>query len=117
MAPHKLLIALAVVAVAVVGALAAVVFLTWDRGGTDQRLSRGDDPIVATGTFAPRAVLFGDTVTATVDVAVDKTVVDPTTRSRSRRRSAPGSPWPSLRRRARTRLMRRTCGPSTSFAA
>jgi hypothetical protein len=75
-APHKLLIALAVVAAAAVGAL-AVVFLTWDRGGTEEEAARGDDPIAATATFAPRAVLFGDTVTATVDVTVDKTFVDP----------------------------------------
>jgi hypothetical protein len=74
--PHKLLIALGVVAAAVVGAL-AIVLLTWDRGGTEGEAARGDDPIAVTGTFTPRAVLFGDTVTATVDVVVDKTVVDP----------------------------------------
>jgi hypothetical protein len=75
--PHKLLIALGVVAAAVVGAL-AIVFLSWDRGGTEEEAAaRGDDPIAVTGTFAPRAVLFGDTVTARVDVVVDKTVVDP----------------------------------------
>jgi hypothetical protein len=75
--PHKLLIALGVVAAAVVGAL-AIVFLSWDRGGTEEEAAaRGADPIAVTGTFAPRAVLFGDTVTARVDVVVDKTVVDP----------------------------------------
>ena len=76
MAPHKLLIALAVVVAAVAGGL-AVVLATWDRGGAQEEpVARGNDPIAATGVFAPRAVLFGDTVTATVDVVVDKTVVD-----------------------------------------
>jgi hypothetical protein len=75
-APHKLLIAIGVVAAAVVAAL-AIVTLTWDRGGAEEDAARGDDPIAATGVFAPRAVLFGDTATATLDVVVDKTVVDP----------------------------------------
>jgi hypothetical protein len=75
-ARHKILIAIGVVAAAVVGAL-AIVLVTWDRGSTAEDAAGGSDPIVATGAFAPRAVLFGDTVTATLDVAVDKTVVDP----------------------------------------
>jgi len=75
-APHKLLVAAGVVAAAVVAAL-AIVFITWDRGGTEEEASGGNDPIAVTGTFEPRAVLFGDTLTATVDVTVDKTVVDP----------------------------------------
>lgn len=77
MATHKLLIALGVVAAAVVGAL-AVVFISWDSGATtEEGVAGGNDPITAIGAFAPRAVLFGDTVVATVDVVVDKTVVDP----------------------------------------
>jgi hypothetical protein len=75
-APHKLLIAVGVVAAGVAVAL-AIVFVSWDRGGTEEEAAQGNDPIAATSTFAPRAVLFGDTVTATVDVVVDKTVVDP----------------------------------------
>lgn len=75
MAAHKLMLAGAVVATAVVGAV-AVVLITWDRNGTaDGDTARGD-PISASGSFTPRAVLFGDTLTARVDVAVDKTVVD-----------------------------------------
>src|SRR5262245_16673386 len=70
------MIALGVVAAAVVAAL-AIVLVTWDRGGTEEEAAGGNDPIAATGTFEPRAVLFGDTVTATLDVTVDKTVVDP----------------------------------------
>lgn len=76
MASHKLLIALGVVAAGVLAAL-AIVLVTWDRGSAEEDVARGNDPIAATGTFAPRAVLFGDTVTATIDVVVDKTVVDP----------------------------------------
>ena len=76
MAPHKLLIAIGVVAAAVVAAF-AIVLVSWDRGGAEEATAGSDDPIAATGTFAPRAVLFGDTVTATLDVTVDKTVFDP----------------------------------------
>jgi hypothetical protein len=76
LAPHKLLIAIGVVAAAVAVAL-AIVLVTWDRGGVEESTAGGDDPIAATGRFAPRSVLFGDTVTATLDVTVDKTVVDP----------------------------------------
>jgi hypothetical protein len=75
-AGHKLLLAGAVVAAAALSAL-AVVLLSWDGNGADaERDPLRTDPIAATGTFAPRAVLFGDTLTARVDVVVDKTVVD-----------------------------------------
>ncbi len=77
MAGRKVLIACAVVAVAVASAL-AVVALTWDRNSTAVEGNvAGNDPITATGSFAPRAVLFGDTLTAKIDVVVDKTIVDP----------------------------------------
>ncbi len=73
---RKILVACGVVAVAVLLAFAAVA-LTWDRGGavTEGEATR-DDPIEATGTLTPHAVLFGDTLTARVDVVVDKTFVD-----------------------------------------
>jgi hypothetical protein len=64
---------LAVVALAVA---ALVVVVGWDRGGpAEEQAAR--DPIAATGTLDPRVVLFGDTLTARVDVVVDRTVIDP----------------------------------------
>ena len=76
MSSRKLILACGVVAVAVVSAL-AVVASTWDRNGFEVESEvSGNDPIAATGSFAPRAVIFGDTLTAKVDVVVDKTIVD-----------------------------------------
>jgi hypothetical protein len=75
-AGHKLVVAGAVVAVAVLVAL-GVGLGTRDRGGGKADSdAAGTDPIAATATFAPRSVLFGDTLTARLDVVVDKTVVD-----------------------------------------
>ncbi|MDH4102982.1 MAG: hypothetical protein OEW52_08000 [Thermoleophilia bacterium] len=69
--------------VAVLGAF--VVLVLWSRGdsGSDRGGLEGETaaasqaPIVATGTLSPRVVLFGDTLTGTVDVVVDRAVIEP----------------------------------------
>lgn len=72
-------IVLAAGAVALVGALCAalVVVLALDRGG-----ARGagpvppEDGLSATASLDPRIVLFGDTVTARVDVVLDRSAIE-----------------------------------------
>ena len=71
--PTRLALALAAVVVALVVLLAAVVLT---RGGDDAP-SAQRDPITAAARLSPRVVLFGDTLTATVDVVVDRTAIDP----------------------------------------
>jgi flagellar basal body-associated protein FliL len=68
-------VALALAAVAVAF---AVVFAAGVRSGADDEApSAQRDPISATARLSPRIALFGDTLTATVDVVVDRKVLDP----------------------------------------
>jgi|RhiMethySRZTD1v2_1073278.scaffolds.fasta_scaffold84759_2 hypothetical protein len=71
--PTRLALALAAVAVALTVLVAAVALSRAD----DDAASVQRDPISAAATLTPRVVLFGDTLTATVDVVVDRTVIDP----------------------------------------
>jgi hypothetical protein len=76
-ARNRVLVGLGLAAVAVTSAL-LVVLATWDRGDSGSRAQAEQrDPITATATLDPRIVLFGDTITAQVDVVVDRTVIDP----------------------------------------
>jgi hypothetical protein len=68
-------IALALVAA---GAAIGVVVLAGLLAGRDSEPAAAQaDPISATGTLDRRIVLFGDTLTAAVDVVVDRGVIDP----------------------------------------
>ena len=62
---------------AVAAALAVVLVAAFRSGSADDASSAERDPIVATAALSPRIALFGDTVTATVDVVVDRTAIDP----------------------------------------
>jgi hypothetical protein len=65
-------------ALVVVAAAVAVVVLAGALAGRDSEPEAAQvDPISATGGLDRRIVLFGDTLTATVDVVVDPTVIDP----------------------------------------
>lgn len=63
-------------AAAAAGAL-VVVLVAGGRSGSDDDAPAATDPISATATFSPRVALFGDTLSATVDVVLDRGVVDP----------------------------------------
>jgi hypothetical protein len=70
---------LAAGAMALVGMLAAglVGIFVLDRAASDGSTPRAPgDGIAATATLQPRIVLFGDTLTARVDVVVDRTAID-----------------------------------------
>jgi hypothetical protein len=73
---RRILIAVGLVLVAAIGALAVVV-VTGDENGADEGPRAQIDPISATGTLTPRITLFGDLLTAQVDVVVDEEIVDP----------------------------------------
>ena len=66
-------------AFAVVAGLTAlvVVLFAWDRGGESIPTARDAAPIEARADLSPRSVLFGDTVTALVEVTLDRNRVDP----------------------------------------
>ncbi len=64
------------------------------------------DPIAATGSLDKRIVLFGDTLTATVDVVVDPTVIDPD----GVRVTWPHDPWTEV---APPRVEQRESGSTT----
>ena len=65
-------------ALAALAAAAVVVVVVGALSGPDaEPPSARTDPISATGGLDKRIVLFGDTLTATVDVVVDSTVIDP----------------------------------------
>lgn len=70
---------LAGVALALVAGVSVllVVLVLWERGssGSGERATP-TDPIAATGALTPRIVLFGDTITAQVDVTVDREIID-----------------------------------------
>jgi hypothetical protein len=75
----------------VAGLIALVVVLfAWDRGGGGESpTARDAPPIEARTDLSPRSVFFGDTVTALVDVTLDRNRVDPD----SVRVQADFSPW------------------------
>lgn len=67
-----------------------VVFFAWDRGGGGESpTARDAPPIEARTEVSPRSVFFGDTVTAFVEVTLDRSRVDPD----SVRVQADFSPW------------------------
>lgn len=66
---------LVLAAAAIVGALAAVLVIGSGEGGPAARV--GQEPIAASASISPRVALFGDTVTARVDITVDNTELDP----------------------------------------
>lgn len=94
------------VALAVVAGLTALVFVlvTWDRGGKGELTpTEGAPAIEARTDLSPRSVFFGDTVTALVEVTLDRNRVDPD----SVRVQTDFSPWkpvasPERRRDAET---------------
>jgi hypothetical protein len=61
------------------GAVALLVVLTvaLRSGSSSEPPAAQSDPISGTGTLSPRILVFGDTLTAVVDVVLDRTVVDP----------------------------------------
>jgi hypothetical protein len=63
--------------VAAAGALAVVLALGALSGREGKAPQARTDPISATATFFPRVVLFGDTLSATLDVVLDRTALDP----------------------------------------
>jgi hypothetical protein len=71
---RRLAFAVAVVLAAALAAVAVAVLVGKRDGGAS---GAQIDPIAAAGTLTPRIVLFGDTLTARVDVVVDPDVVDP----------------------------------------
>ena len=84
---------------------------------------RRSAPIAAAATLSPRVVLFGDTLTATVDVVVDRTVIDPdavevqVVRRRLEAGGDPGAHAPRLRldrvppHHVRARCLAQPCVP------
>ena len=67
-----------IIAVAVTAGAVAIVLLT-GRGDRDQSASVaiGAGPVATEASLAPRNILFGDTLTAHIDVAVDRSRVIP----------------------------------------
>jgi hypothetical protein len=73
---RRVLLAVSVALAAALGALAVVVS-SWDGDSPESDDPPAQvDPISATGTLTPRTTLFGDTLTARVDVVVDRTIID-----------------------------------------
>jgi len=124
--------ALALVAVALVAAL-AVAYLGWERpeddggGGGGARptvpvpgveapptvqppVARPSSPVAAGTNLLPRTVFFGDTVTAQVDLVLDRRRVDPD----SVRMAATFSPWEVV---GKPRRERRDAGSTTFLRA
>jgi hypothetical protein len=82
-------------ALAAAGAAIGVVLLAGLLVSTDSEPATAQaDPISAVGALDPRIVLFGDTLTATVDVVVDRTVIDPG----GVEVTWPHDPWAAVRR-------------------
>lgn len=69
----------ALAAAAVASALLVVLVAAVSSGDDADSSSARTDPISATAALSPGIVLFGDTLTATVDVVLDRTVLDPDT--------------------------------------
>ena len=77
MSRNRAQLLVAVAAVAGVSTL-AVALLAWDRGREGESSPTAGEPgIQARTDLSPRRVLFGDTVTALVDVTLDRNRVDP----------------------------------------
>jgi hypothetical protein len=103
------LMRIALVVVVGLSTLVAVLF-AWDRGrGGDPIRTAGDEPAIeARADLAPRKVLFGDTVTALVEVTLDRNRVDPD----SVRVRTDFAPWKRL---ANPERLRRDDGMTTSI--
>jgi hypothetical protein len=84
--PRTAAICAALATAAVVG---AVVLAGWLGGGASPGRARLSTPLEVESTLSPNVVLFGDTVTAQVDVTVDRTRLDP----ERVRVSAAFAPW------------------------
>jgi hypothetical protein len=86
--------------VVALGALVVALF-AWDRGreGESTRTAEAEPAIEARADLSPRSVLFGDTVTALVDVTLDRNRVDPD----SVRVLADFAPWKRLANPERVR--------------
>lgn len=99
-----------VIALAVVAGLGTLVLFAWDRVGDGQSNPTAEDApaIEARADFAPRKVLFGDTVRALVDVTLDRDRVDPD----SVRIKTDFAPWKRLGNPER---LRRDDGTTTSI--
>lgn len=95
--------------IAVLSAL-AVVFFAWNRGrdGEPNRIAADGPGIEARADLSPRRVLFGDTVTALVEVTLARNRVDPD----SVRVRADFAPWRPL---ARPGLLRQDGETTTSL--
>jgi hypothetical protein len=75
---RRIVLVLGGAALAAVLAGGLVVVFALDRGGAeDAAPSAPQAPVAATASLSPRLVLFGDTVTASVDVVLDRTATDP----------------------------------------
>jgi hypothetical protein len=71
--PARVALALAAAAAALV-----VIVVAGGRSGSDTEAPPAESvPVATDAELTPRIALFGDTLTATVDVVVDRTVVDP----------------------------------------
>jgi len=102
--PSRIALALAAAGAALgVVALAGILVSTDSEPATAQA-----GPISATGALEPRIVLFGDTLTATVDVVVDRTVIDPD----SVEMAWSHEPWTAV---GRPSVERRDSGSTTSL--
>ena len=84
-------------ALVAVGVLVAVLVLR-DDGSSTEALDRAQ-PLEARVVVSPRVVLFGDTVTARVQVALDRARIDPD----SLRVEAEFAPWQLVRAPQRIR--------------
>jgi len=82
-----------------VGIVGAVVLIGWVGGSGSTAPARVSVPIEAESTLSPNVVLFGDTVTARVDVTVDRVQLDPD----RVRISASFAPWALVGEPRRTR--------------
>lgn len=107
---NRVLAGLVLGVVMVVSAL-VVVLVVWERQGGDERAVRPtnaqESPTIdGRAVLTPRIVLFGDTLTARVDVVLDRSRVDPD----SVRVAASFTPWEALGEPER---MRRDVGSTT----
>jgi hypothetical protein len=97
---------IALAAAVVAGALLVVLVAGLRSGDEGDPSSTRTDPISAAAALSPEVVLFGDTLTATVDVVLDRTVLDPDTVEVSWSHA----PWRPVEAATRTR---RDSGPTT----
>lgn len=77
MSRDRVLVGVALAVVAGLSALVVVLFAL-DRGGAGESPTAEDEPAIeARAVLSPRSVFFGDTVTALVEVTLDRNFVDP----------------------------------------